>query len=131
MKKFLATAAFLLILALSGCALIGIGLPAELKGSWSDSTSYGYTKTFTFTSDRMYYEDYASNTGGSSSWNEEIISVNTTEEFFVTKYDCWSWHISGSTLYLKKEAYSETPDPNLPDSWWSDTSIGKHTLTKD
>jgi hypothetical protein len=131
MKKFLVTVAVLLILVLSGCALLGIGLPAELLGSWSYSTSYGYEQTFTFTSDYMYYEDYASNTGGSSSWNDEIISVNTAGEYFVTKYDCWSWHVSGSTLYLKKEAYSETPDPDLPDSWWSDTSVSKYTLTKD
>jgi len=79
----------------------------------------------------MYYSDYASNTGGSATWDEEIIDVNSDENYFVTAYDCWSWHISGSTLYLIKEAYSETPDPDLPDSWWSDTSVSKYTLTKD
>jgi hypothetical protein len=130
MKMNVIIAVILLMFTLAGCNLLGPGLPSELLGSWSYSSSY-YTQTFTFEAMHMYYEDYASNTGGSSSWDEEIIDVNTDEEYFVTNYDCWSYHVSGSTLYLKKEAYSETPASDLPDSWWSDTNVSKYTLSKD
>ena len=130
MKKFMVIAALLIILAFSGCFILGPSLPFELIGSWSSSSSY-YTRTFTFTVNHMYYEDYASNTGGSSSWDEAITEVNTASGYFLTKYDCWSWYVSGSTLYLVKEANSEAPDPDLPDSWWSDTSVSKYTLTRD
>ena len=130
MKKVLVITVIVLMFSLSACFIFGPSLPAEMQGSWSRSTSY-YSQTFTFTAAHMYYEDYASNTGGSASWDEAILEVNTDDCYFVTNYDCWSWHISGSTLYLKKEAYAETPDPALPDSWWSDTSVSKYTLTKD
>jgi len=129
MKKNGVLAGVFLMFTLSGCVILSPGLPSELIGSWTYSNSY-YTQTYTFEARKMYYEDYASNTGGSSSWEDEIIDVNTDEEYFVTKYDCWSWHVSGSTLYLKKEAYSETPASDLPDLWWSDTSVSKDTLSK-
>ena len=128
MKKILVAAGVLLLFSLYGCSLLDPSLPSELKGSWSYDNGY-YRRTFTFEARHMYYSDYASNTGGSSSWDEEIVDVNTDECYFVTSYDCWSWHITGSTLYLIKESYSKTPD--LPDSWWLDTSIAKYTLTKD
>ena len=130
MKKILVIAGVLLIFTFSGCDIFSPALPAELLGSWSYNNGY-YEQTFTFAARHMYYEDYASNTGGSSSWDEDIIDVNKDEEYFVTSYDCWSWHVSGSTLYLKKEAYSETPDPDLPDSWWSDINVSKYTLSRD
>ncbi|HAK45202.1 MAG TPA: hypothetical protein DCO79_04695 [Spirochaeta sp.] len=130
MKRFFLVTGILLIFILTGCALLGSFLPSELLGSWSSDNGY-YSRTFTFTVNHMYYEDYADNTGGSAEWDNAIIDVNTEENYFVTSYDCWSWHVSGSTLYLYKEAYAGIPDPSLPDTWWTDNSVGKYTLTKD
>lgn len=130
MKKALVAAGILLVLALSGCNPFGSRLPSELLGSWSYDNGY-YSQTFTFEARHMYYQDYATNTGAGASWDEEIVGVNADANYFITSYDCWSWYVSGSTLYLVKEAYSDSPDPALPASWWSDVDVSKYTLSKD
>lgn len=118
------------VLALSGCGLLGPGLAPELIGEWSASSTY-YTQTFTFTSSTISYEDYATNTGGSSSWDRKIVEANNAEQWFLDDYDYyWIWHISGSTLYLKKLDSGVSPD-DVPSDWWSDSGYGKYYLTKD
>ncbi len=124
---------FALLLSLSGCegfSLFGPRLPAELQGSWSYSSSY-YRQTFTFTATEISYSDYASNTGGSSSWEYEVIDVNAAENWFQADDDrYWIWHISGSKLYLDRLDRNVEPS-SIASSWWSDTSYTKHYLSKD
>ena len=54
--------------------------------------------------------------------------AQTLEEYY--EFITWT-ETTMPWAMIEKEEYPETPDPGLPDAWWSDTSVSKYTLTKD
>ena len=125
MKRNVFIAFMLLLFLLPNCKnVIGPSLPDELKGTWRDDWGYYYLE-YEFTKNHVYYHDYASNTGGSASWDCDVDEV-LTDDSFIACSDNYYFHVSGNTLYLKKESSSLS----LSSNWWSDNNVSKQVLTK-
>jgi hypothetical protein len=121
-----------LCVSLVSCALFGPGMPSELIGTWSDSSG-GYYTSYRFTSNHLYYHGESLAFPGEfiSDWDSAIVQVWQSESMLKTEDPMYFvWHISGTTLYLYK-TNPDDPEPTLPDSWWTNGTIGKYTLTRE
>jgi hypothetical protein len=113
--------------------LFGPPVPAELRGTWIDennmSTDFWYVESFTFKTGSITYQFLDSD--GTSGYTSDIVQVFTDRNMIKTEEPMYfSWHIDGSTLYLHKTNPGD-PEPDLPDSWWTNSGIGKYTLTRE
>jgi hypothetical protein len=130
-KGSLVGVAFLCV-SMASCALFGPGVPSELSGTWSSSAGDYYT-SYRFTSNHLYYHGESLAFPGEfiSDWDSTIVQVWQSKSMLKTDDPMYFvWHISGSTIYLYKTNPGD-PEPTLPDSWWTNGSIGKYTLSRE
>ena len=115
----------LAIILLSNCAEIGgPSLPDEIIGKWGESSSV-YELTFEFTKNHVYYEDYASNTGASTNWDNDVDEIIDENSFKAGSY-YYYYHVSGNSLNLIKDRDPQT----LGSEWWNDDTLGQYRLSK-
>jgi len=117
-----------IILLFSNCGKIGNNLPDDIQGEWSKSSTYYYL-TFEFTKNHVYYHDYASNTGASTDWDNDVSEIFDEESFKAGSY-YYYYHVSGNTLHLLKDRTPLTLDAN----WWESeghNGYGGYVLSRD
>jgi hypothetical protein len=120
-----------LVLAHAGCALEeeGVSVPGEIIGVWSVTEANYYNK-FTIDKNHIYYFGQSTQYAGyASSYDSEIVEVDTANKIFKTKSAMYfAWHVSGNTLYLKK-TNPGAAKPVLSGDWW--TTSASYILRKE
>ena len=122
---------FILFISQSCIFNIGTSMPEEILGVWE--TSGDYVNQFTFTRNNLAVAGWSKDWPGEFDYdyNTDLSEVFESDNMIYTDIDIyWTYHLSSSTSMYLHKTNPGNEKPDLPSSWWTDSSIGKYTLYK-